>query len=127
MKSLTKTRGVVLTGALMLWHASTALAASTTTTATTPSGESTPLNLSGGTPGTQAGGGGGSSIVRTVVGLFIVIAVIYGIAWILRQAKRGRTARAHGKALHPIASMPLGSGRSVQLIRAGTDVLVVGV
>jgi flagellar protein FliO/FliZ len=127
MKSLTKTRGVVLTGALMLWHASTALAAGTTTSTTTPSGESTPLNLSGGTPGHHAGGGGSSSIVRTVVGLFIVIAVIYGIAWILRQAKKGRTGRAHGKALHPIASMPLGSGRSVQLIRAGTDVLVVGV
>jgi flagellar protein FliO/FliZ len=126
MKSLTKTRGVVLTGALMLWHASTALAAGTTTATTTPSGENTPLNLSGSTPGKHVGGGG-SSIVRTVVGLFIVIAVIYGIAWILRQAKRGRTGRAQGKALSPIASMPLGSGRSVQLIRAGTDVLVVGV
>jgi flagellar protein FliO/FliZ len=119
MKSLTKTRGVVLTGALMLLHASTAFAAD--------NGESTPLNLGGGTPGKHAAGGGGSSIVRTVVGLFIVIAVIYGVAWILRQAKRGRAGRAHGKALHPIASMPLGSGRSVQLIRAGTDVLVVGV
>jgi flagellar protein FliO/FliZ len=124
MKSLTKTRGVVLTGALMLLHASTALAAGTTTTG---SGESTPLNLTGVAPGKHTAGGGGSSIVRTVVGLFIVIAVIYGVAWILRQAKRGRTGRALGKALHPIASMPLGSGRSVQMIRAGTDVLVIGV
>jgi flagellar protein FliO/FliZ len=124
MKSLTKTRGVVLTGALMLLHASTALAAGTTTTG---SGENTPLNLTGATPSKHATGGGGSSIVRTVVGLFIVIAVIYGITWILRQAKRGRTVRAQGKALSPIATMPLGSGRSVQLIRAGTDVLVVGV
>jgi flagellar protein FliO/FliZ len=121
MKSLTKTRGVVLTGALSLWHSSVALAAG--------SGESTPLNLGSGSgiPSKHVSGGGSSSIVRTIVGLFIVVAVIYGVAWILKQAKRSRNGRAQGKALSSIASMPLGSGRSLQLVRAGTDILLVGV
>src|SRR5436305_164445 len=118
MKSLSLMRGVVLTGALMLLHApGLALAAttggnagSTTTPTTAASAESTPLNLSGsGTHATHASGGGGSTIVRTVVGLFIVIVVIYGVTWILRQAKKGRSGRTRGKALQPIASMPLGS------------------
>jgi flagellar protein FliO/FliZ len=136
MKSLSLMRGVAMTGALMLLHApglalaATGSASTSTNTATTSagSGENTPLNLSGsGTHATHVSGGGGSTIVRTVVGLFIVIVVIYGIAWILRQAKKGRAGRACGKALRPIASMPLGSGRSLQLVRAGNDVLLVGV
>ena len=37
----------------------------------------------------RSSGSFGGSIVRTIVGLLIVIAVIYGLAWILRQATRG--------------------------------------
>jgi flagellar protein FliO/FliZ len=119
MKSLTYSRGVVLTGALTLWHSVPALAAT---------GESTPLNLGGGSSSPHhVGGGSGSSIVRTIVGLFIVIAVIYGVAWILRRVKRSGSGRAKGTALNSVASMPLGSGRSIHIVRAGSDVLVVGV
>src|SRR5262249_11172096 len=119
MKSLTLSRGVVLTGALTLfWHGATALAAS---------GETTPLHLSGTSGTSHVSAGSGSSIVRTIVGLFIVIAVIYGVTWIIRRSKRGGSARAKGTGLSPIASMPLGSGRSIQLVRAGREVLVVGV
>ena len=109
MKSLTLTRGAALTGALTLVHASAALAAG---------GESTPLHLTSSGATHAASSGGSSSIVRTVVGLFIVIAVIYGVAWILRQAK-GAKRRPTGRGLHQMASLPLGSGRSVTLVRAG--------
>ncbi len=120
MKSLTRNRGAgVLTGALMLLHAHVAQAAT--------SGEQTPLHLSGSTPATHASGGGSSSIVRTIVGLFIVIVVIYGIAWILRQTKRGGSTRTRGKALSSVATLSLGSGRSVQLVRAGREFVLVGV
>jgi flagellar protein FliO/FliZ len=121
MKSLTRNRGAgVLTGALMLLRATAAHAAA--------AGEQTPLHLSGTTPGTHVSGGSGSStIVRTVVGLFIVIVVIYGVAWILRQAKRGGSSRTRGKALSSVATLSLGSGRSVQLVRAGREFLLVGV
>ena len=119
MKSLTLTRGVALIGALTLFHASSALAAI--------GGENTPLHLSGSTPGTHTVSSGGTSIVRTIVGLFIVIAVIYGLSWVLRQAKRGGKGRARGKGLTQVATLPLGSGRSVQLVRAGREFLLVGV
>ena len=118
MKSLTIIRGAALTGAVFLWHSLPVLAAT---------GENTPLNLGGGGSPTHVSGGGGSSMVRTVVGLFVVIAVIYGVAWILKRVKRNGSGRPQGTALSSIASMPLGSGRSIQLVRAGRDVLVVGV
>jgi flagellar protein FliO/FliZ len=118
MKSLTLTRGVVLAGALTLAPARAALAA-------TGSGENTPLHLS--TPAaSHATAGGSSGLVRTIVGLFIVIAVIYGIAWILRLAKKGKS-RPTGNGLSQVASLPLGAGRSVAVVRAGREVIVVGV
>jgi flagellar protein FliO/FliZ len=120
MKSLTLTRGVALFGALMLWPAATAAAAA-------PTGENTPLHLTGaGTTVAHASSAGGASIVRTIAGLFIVIAVIYGVAWILKQAKKSKN-RATGNGLSQVASLPLGGGRSVTVVRAGREVIVVGV
>jgi flagellar protein FliO/FliZ len=119
MKSLTLIRGVVLAGALTLAPAQAAFAA-------TGSGENTPLHLSAPATGHAAAGGGSSSIVRTIVGLFIVLAVIYGIAWILRLAKKGKS-RPTGNGLSQVASLPLGAGRSVAVVRAGREVIVVGV
>lgn len=146
MKSLTFTRGVGLAGALTLTHAATALAA-TKHAATThahvsesaslqkegtkalakASGENAPVSI-GHTVATHAASssGGGASIVRTIVGLFIVIAVIYGIAWIMKQAKKGKS-RPTGHGLTQVANLPLGSGRSVAVVRAGREILVVGV
>jgi flagellar protein FliO/FliZ len=146
MKSHTLIRGVALAGALTLTHAATALGATThaashhaskaesaavqargTKALAKASGENTPLNF-GHTVATHAStsSGGGSSIVRTIVGLFIVIAVIYGIAWIMKQAKKGK-ARPSGHGLSQLANLPLGSGRSVAVVRAGREILVVGV
>ena len=143
MKSLTFTRGVALAGALTLAHADAALgaishAASTAKPAPVQSaaalarasGENTPLNL-GHTVATHASsssssGSGSGSIVRTIVGLFIVIAVIYGIAWIMKQAKKSKV-RPTGRGLSQVANLPLGSGRSVAVVRAGREILVVGV
>ncbi|HLJ04224.1 MAG TPA: flagellar biosynthetic protein FliO [Solirubrobacteraceae bacterium] len=118
MKSLTLTRGAALAGALTLVHASAASAAG---------GENTPLHLSGSTGVHVASSGSSSSIVRTVVGLFIVIAVIYGVSWILRQARRGKDGRASGQGLSHLASLPLGSGRSVALVRAGQEIVLIGI
>ena len=113
----TLTRGAALSGALTLAHASAALAAA--------GGESTPLNL-GGSSTAHAATSGSSTIVRTIVGLFIVIAVIYGVAWVLRQAK-GAKRRPSGHGLSQVASLPLGSGGSVALVRAGSELVLLGV
>jgi len=137
MKSLTFMRGVVLAGALMLIAAMPAMAATSPAreahiqsaqALAQSTGENTPLHLSGSTAATHAAAssGGGASIVRTIVGLFIVIAVIYGIAWIMKQAKKSKT-RPTGSGLSQVASLPLGGGRSVAVVRAGREVLVVGV
>jgi flagellar protein FliO/FliZ len=156
MKSLTFIRGVVLAGALMLIAATPALAATNDAqgSATAPAnsatvvhtkngtvahvqsaqalarstGEDTPLHLSAssGAKKTTSSSGGGASIVRTIVGLFIVIAVIYGIAWIMKLAKKSKS-RPTGQGLTQVASLPLGGGRSVAVVRAGREVLVVGV
>ena len=149
MKSLTSIRGVALAGALTLTHAATALGATSHAASTHAStshatqsaaaqaagtkalanatGENAPLSV-GHTVATHAASssGGGASIVRTIVGLFIVIAVIYGIAWIMKQAKKSKI-RPTGTGLTQVANLPLGSGRSVAVVRAGREILVVGV
>lgn len=106
----------------MLLDAADALGAAT--------GEKTPVNLgSGGNAGPSKvpGGSAGSSVVRTVVGLAIVIAVIYGLYWVLKQIKASREDKAHGNGLSSIATLPLGPNRSLQLVRAGREIVLVGV
>ncbi len=88
-------------------------------------GESTPLRLSAPTQASHPTSSG-PSLVRTIVGLVIVIAVIWGLTWILRQVKSGRETRAVGLALASMATLPLGSGRTLHLVRAGSDYLLVG-
>ena len=50
--------------------------------------------------------------MRTIVGLAIVIAVIWGLAWIMRQVKAGREAatRRVRPGLASVAALTLGSG-----------------
>jgi flagellar protein FliO/FliZ len=91
-------------------------------------GESTPVDLTGASDqGGHVVGSGGGSLVRTIVGLAIVIGVIYGVAWVLRQVKASRQPRATGAGLASLASVPLGPNRSVHLVRAGRDLVLLGV
>ena len=49
--------------------------------------------------------------MRTIVGLAIVIAVICGLSWILRQVKApARAARSRERGLASVAALTLGSG-----------------
>jgi flagellar protein FliO/FliZ len=89
-------------------------------------GEKTPLNLKE-TTGTGTHVAGGGSIVRTVVGLAVVIGVIYGLYWILKQVKSSREEKASGQGLSALATLPLGTNRSLQLVRAGRELHLVGV
>lgn len=88
-------------------------------------GENTPLNLSPTSTAPQTNSGG-ASIVRTIVGLAIVIAVIWGLYWILRQVKSGRDPQVSTAGLASVAALTLGSGRSVHLVRAGSDYVLLG-
>ena len=86
--------------------------------------ESQPLDLGGATSTAHAAGGG--NIARTIVGLAIVLAVIFGLRWVMKQYKAGREKKAAGTGLASMATLPLGSNRSLHVVRAGREVLVVG-
>jgi len=91
-------------------------------------GESTPLHLSSGgtaTP-THSSGPGGGSIVRTIVGLVVVIGVIYGLTWVLRQVKASKAQTATGGGLETLATLPLGTNRTLHLVRAGEEIVLLG-
>jgi flagellar protein FliO/FliZ len=90
-----------------------------------PGGENTPLNLNGSSPTTHSSTAGGASIVRTIVGLAIVIAVIWGLYWILRQVKSSKDPQAPSGGLANVSALPLGSGRTLHLVRAGSDYLLL--
>jgi len=95
-----------------------------------PYGENQALNLPADSTAHTAnvGGGGTGSLARTFIGLAIVVAVIYGLTWVLRQMKKSSSDEqgAMGFGLSTEASMPLGPGRSVHLIRAGRELVLVG-
>jgi flagellar protein FliO/FliZ len=90
-------------------------------------GERTPLNLEEQKVDTAQAASTGGGLVRTIVGLAIVIGVIYGLYWVLKLVKSSREERASGSGLRPLASLPLGGNRSLQLVRAGHEIVLVGV
>jgi flagellar protein FliO/FliZ len=105
-----------------LLTAPAALAAPTSTTAT---GENTPLDLKQPSPAVEHGSGGGG-IVRTIVGLAIVIGVIYGVHWLLKQIKSGREQHSTGSGLDALSTLQLAPGRALHLVRSGSEVVLVG-
>ncbi|HLL92256.1 MAG TPA: flagellar biosynthetic protein FliO [Solirubrobacteraceae bacterium] len=126
-------RASAVLGACLLALGTCALALASPASAFTPlrstpkgSGENTPLNLTSTSGATHTTSSGGASIVRTIVGLAIVIAVIWGLSWILRQVKHGRDPRVSSTGLTSVAALTLGSGRSVHLVRAGSDYVLLG-
>ncbi|HEY3970631.1 MAG TPA: flagellar biosynthetic protein FliO [Solirubrobacteraceae bacterium] len=88
-------------------------------------GEETPLNFGSSSTSTHTSSGG-ASIVRTIVGLAIVLGVIWGLSWIMRQVKARRDPRVAATGLTSVAALSLSSGRSVHLVRAGKDYLLLG-
>ncbi|MGE4427580.1 MAG: FliO/MopB family protein, partial [Solirubrobacteraceae bacterium] len=90
---------------------------------TKTSGEDTPLNLGDGADVPPADVGGGS-IARVIAGLFVVVAVIYGVTWVLRRMKGAGTV-GEGP-LRTVASVPLQGGGALHLVHVGDEVLLVG-
>jgi flagellar protein FliO/FliZ len=116
----TRTTAFLAACAGMLLAAPAALAAA-------DKGEATPLNLPSADQTQAAASSGGGSLVRTFVGLAIVLAVIYGLYWVLKQVKASRETAASGDGLESVATIPLGSNRSLHLVRAGRELVLLGV
>jgi flagellar protein FliO/FliZ len=89
-------------------------------------GENTPLKLDDSSPATTAQSASGGSLVRTIVGLFVVLAVIYGLYWVLKKVKSSKDSAASGSGLETVATMPLGTNRALHLVRTGREFVLLG-
>lgn len=90
-------------------------------------GEDTPITVPADDAGAAASAASGGNIVRTIVGLAIVLAVIYGLYWVLRQLKASREEATKGEGLATVSSIGLGPNRALHLVRAGADYILIGV
>src|SRR3954471_18111162 len=68
----------------------------------------------------------GSNLVRTIVGLAVVLGVIYGLHWVLKQVKSSKEGADAGESLETIASLSLGTNRSLHLVRVGGEIVLLG-
>lgn len=97
-------------------------------TALAANGEDTPLALDPvPAKAAESAGTGNAGVMRTIVGLLVVIGVIYGVTWILKSVEKVREAQSSGTALESLATLPLGPNRSLHLVRAGDVVVLLGV
>jgi flagellar protein FliO/FliZ len=91
----------------------------------------TPLPKSLTQPGaahaTSIASGTGSAALHMVLGLAIVVALIFGIYWLLKRTARRNdgTVRDDG-FIGVVSSTPLGPQRSVHLVRVGDELVLVG-
>src|SRR3954447_14528695 len=122
MKRFLLAGGVAAT--TFIWQVESALAAGA-------DHEKKPGNLPLDPANQQAAGGNtnpaSGGLMRTFFGLLVVIAVIYGLYWILKKVKAAQAEQASGSGLHTLASLPLGPNRSLHMIRAGREIVLVGV
>jgi flagellar biosynthetic protein FliO len=70
----------------------------------------------------------GGSMLRFVFGLVVVLAVIYGVHWLLKRWGQSRMQGVAGTAgiIDVVATTPLAQGRSLHLVRVGKDLVLVG-
>jgi flagellar protein FliO/FliZ len=73
---------------------------------------------------THAGSTGGT-LARTIVGLAIVLAVLFGVYWLLKTYAKGNKTKGDGR-LEIVATTPLAPNRAVHLIRVGDGLVLVG-
>jgi flagellar biosynthetic protein FliO len=90
----------------------------------------TPLNPDVASAGTSKGkapsaGSAGATVIRTIVGLAVVLGVIYGVYWLLKSSARAKAGRGDER-IGVIATTPLAPNRSLHLVRAGDELILVG-
>jgi flagellar protein FliO/FliZ len=90
----------------------------------------TPLDPGVASAGTSKGkapsvGSAGADVIRTIVGLAVVLGVIYGVYWLLKSSARAKAGRGDER-IGVIATTPLAPNRSLHLVRAGDELILVG-
>jgi flagellar protein FliO/FliZ len=100
---------------------------SVTLAASEPSSEKTPLHLSAPSGGKASiAGSSGGGLLRTIIGLVVVVIVIFAVSKVLRYIKASKVGRSSGNGLQSVASLPLGNNRAVHVVRVGSDILLLG-
>jgi flagellar protein FliO/FliZ len=108
------------------WLALTALALACPDSAFAFRRDRTPLptSVSGGSTTSHTSAGG--SFARMIVGLAIVIAVIYGVYWLLKAYGRSKGALVDDGRMSIVATTALSPSRSLHLVRIGDELVLVG-
>jgi flagellar protein FliO/FliZ len=78
-----------------------------------------------GESGEEAASSASGGIVRMIVGLAIVLAVIYGVYWLLKAYRKSKRASSDGR-IEVVATTALAPNRAVHLIRVGNELVLVG-
>ena len=88
-----------------------------------------PADVTGGSANTDSGSTGVSStsgaVARTIVGLAIVLAVVYGLYWLLKSTAKSRAAQSDER-IAVVATTTLAPNRALHLIRSGDELILVG-
>jgi len=88
-----------------------------------------PADVTGGSAKTDSGSTGVSStsgaVARTIVGLAIVLAVVYGLYWLLKSTAKSRAAQSDER-IAVVATTTLAPNRALHLIRSGDELILVG-
>ena len=56
----------------------------------------------------------------------MVLGVISGLHWVLKQVKNSKDTSDAGESLETIASLSLGTNRSLHLVRVGGEIVLLG-
>ena len=108
----------------LITHVENTLAASAPSSA---AAEKTPLHLDAPSSGKSAlSGSSGGGLLRTVIGLVVVVLVIWAISKVLRYIKASKESKASGTGLQSVATLPLGNNRAVHVVRVGSEILLLG-
>ena len=132
-------RTAVAVAAILLLQATPAWAAAHDTSAKTaqaPAFHKDTTPLPAGVTGTSSGSDSGSSgsvgvsstsgaVARTIVGLAIVLAVVYGLYWLLKSTAKSRAAQSDER-IAVVATTTLAPNRALHLIRSGDELILIG-
>jgi len=67
----------------------------------------------------------GTNVVQMIVGLFVVLVLVFVIAWLLRRV--GGVSLGGGSAIKVIAGMSMGARERVVLLQVGEEQLLIGI
>jgi flagellar protein FliO/FliZ len=84
-----------------------------------------PASLTGGGSHTSHSSDG-AAFMRLGLGLLVVLAVIFGIYWLLKRSGKGRALRGAAGAVTVVDTTQLAPNRAVHLLRVGDELVLVG-